>query len=77
MFYQPKAALEFATKKELPAIMGRIAKFSFDHGILGPNVKSADGIGVAFDGNVVIGDKKNVKLRFDPAYMKMAADGKL
>lgn len=76
MFYQFKVVLEFVIKKELLVIMGCIVKFSFDYGIFGFNVKSVDGIGVVFDGNVVIGDKKNVKLCFDLVYMKMVVDGK-
>ena len=29
------------------------------------------------DFTVVIGNKNNIKLRFDPSYLRMAADGKL
>jgi NitT/TauT family transport system substrate-binding protein len=32
---------------------------------------------MAFDKGVVIGSKSNVKLRFDPSYVAMAAAGKL
>jgi NitT/TauT family transport system substrate-binding protein len=34
-------------------------------------------VGMAFDKGVVIGNKTNVKLRFDPTYVEMAAAGKL
>jgi len=30
-----------------------------------------------FAGGKTLGDAKNVKLRFDPSYMRLAADGKL
>ncbi|MGJ7508069.1 putative urea ABC transporter substrate-binding protein [Variovorax sp. GT1P44] len=77
LFYTPKAALEFATSPEMPKIMGRVAKFSFEHGILGQGVKSAEAIGMAFDGGAVFGNRNNVKLRFDQTYVRMAAEGKL
>ena len=38
---------------------------------------SKDAIGIAFPGGQTLGDARNVKLRFDASYMKMAADGKL
>jgi NitT/TauT family transport system substrate-binding protein len=30
-----------------------------------------------FSSGVVVGNKNNIKLRFDPSYVRMAADGKL
>jgi NitT/TauT family transport system substrate-binding protein len=61
----------------MPKIMTRVARFSFDHGLLGQDAKNADVVGMAFDKGVVTGNKSNVKLRFDPTYVEMAADGKL
>jgi NitT/TauT family transport system substrate-binding protein len=77
LFYTPQAALDFVNSPNLPAIMTRVAKFSFDHGLLGQGAPSADAVGMAFDKGVVIGSKTNVKLRFDPSYVAMAAAGKL
>ncbi|MDM0047395.1 putative urea ABC transporter substrate-binding protein [Variovorax sp. J22R115] len=77
LFYTPKAALDFATSPDMPKFMTRVANFSFDHGILGQGVKSADAIGMAFDGGLVVGNKNNVKLRFDQTYVRMAAEGRL
>lgn len=77
LFYTPKAALDFTASPDMPRIMGRVAKFCFDHGILGPNAKSADAIGMSFDNGVVVGNPKNIKLRFDPSYVRLAAEGKL
>jgi len=34
-------------------------------------------VGVSFANNVSVGDQANLKLRFDPQYVQMAADGKL
>ncbi|MGH8779484.1 putative urea ABC transporter substrate-binding protein [Paraburkholderia sp.] len=77
LFYTPQQALEFATSPNLPKIMTRVAQFSFDHGLLGQGAPDAGAVGMAFDKGVVIGSKGNVKLRFDPTYVRMAAEGKL
>ncbi|WP_447590705.1 putative urea ABC transporter substrate-binding protein [Aquipseudomonas campi] len=77
MFYDAKEAVAFANSPKLPATMSKVASFSFDHGLLGEGAQSAEAIGMSFARDVVTGDKSNVKLRFDPSYMQMAADGQL
>jgi NitT/TauT family transport system substrate-binding protein len=76
MFYTPKDALVFMAGPEMSKIMDLVRTFCFEHNLLGEKVKSKDAIGIEVPGNV-LGSKKNVKLRFDPTYMKLAADGKL
>ncbi|AWI76743.1 lipid kinase [Parazoarcus communis] len=76
MFYTAPEAVAFATSKSLPTTMTKVAQFSFQHGLLGEGARSADAIGMSFATGTT-GDAKNVKLRFDPSFMKMAADGKL
>jgi NitT/TauT family transport system substrate-binding protein len=77
MFYEAKDALAFAGGKELPATMDKVRKFCFAHGLLGSGAKSPDAIGIQFPNGDVLGDKANVKLRFDATYHAMAAEGKL
>ncbi|WP_373387645.1 putative urea ABC transporter substrate-binding protein [Pseudomonas alcaligenes] len=77
MFYSAKDAVAFANSPKLPATMTKVAEFSFSHGLLGEGAQSADAIGMAFAKDVVTGDAGNIKLRFDPTYMEMAAQGKL
>ncbi|MDH0894563.1 MULTISPECIES: putative urea ABC transporter substrate-binding protein [unclassified Pseudomonas] len=77
MFYSAKDAVAFATSAKLPATMTKVAEFSFAHGLLGEGAQSAEAIGMAFAKGVTTGDKGNLKLRFDPTYMQMAADGAL
>ncbi len=77
LFYTPKDALAFVTDPSLPKTMAKVAQFSFDHGILGEGAASPEVIGMQFPGNTVVGDEANVKLRFDPSYVQMAADGTL
>jgi NitT/TauT family transport system substrate-binding protein len=54
-----------------------VRNFSFDHGLLGEGARTVDAVGIAFPGGKVLGDAKNVKLRFDADTMKVAAEGKL
>lgn len=77
MFWTPAQALDFTQSPALQKTMANVAKFSFDHGLLGEGASSAGFIGVAFPGGVVAGDKANLKLRYDDTYMKMAAEQKL
>jgi NitT/TauT family transport system substrate-binding protein len=76
MFYTPDDALAFTTGADLPKIMDLVRSFCFAHNLLGDNVKSKDAVGITMPAGT-LGDGNNIKLRFDPAYMKMAADGKL
>lgn len=77
MFYKPADAVAFATSAQLPKTMDMVRTFSFEHGLLGEGAKTKDAVGIAFPGGKTIGDAKNVKLRFDAEFMKLAADGKL
>ena len=77
LFATPKEALEFATSKQLPETMGKVAGFSFAHGLLGEGAKDDKAVGMTFANGVTTGDKGNLKLHFDPSYVQMAADGKL
>jgi NitT/TauT family transport system substrate-binding protein len=76
MFYTPKDALAFMSSPDMSKIMDLVRTFSFEHNLLGEKVKSKDAIGIAMPG-ATLGSRQNVKLRFDPTYMKLAADGKL
>ena len=76
MFYTPAAALELTGSKQLVSTMQNVAEFSFEHGLLGEGAPDAGFIGIETPAGIY-GDKGNVKLRFDPSYMEMAADGKL
>lgn len=76
MFYTPKAALELTNSDKLVKTMENVAKFSFKHGLLGDGAPDAGFIGIEMPAGT-FGSKSNVKFRFDPTYMQMAADGKL
>ena len=77
LFAEPKAAAEFVAKPEFITANDRVRKFSFDIGLFGQGAKSVDAIGIEFPGGKILGDPANVKLRFDPTYVDMAAKGGL
>ena len=76
MFYAPDEALALTNGDELPATMRSVAEFSFEHGLLGEGAPDAGFIGIETPAGTW-GDEANVKLRFDPTWMRMAADGAL
>jgi NitT/TauT family transport system substrate-binding protein len=76
MFYTPKAALALTNSKKLVKTMESVAKFSFKHGLLGDGAPDAEFIGIEMPAGT-FGNKGNIKLRFDPTYMDMAAKGTL
>lgn len=76
MFYTPAAALELTNSAQLKQTMQYVAEFSFDHGLLGEGAPDAGFIGVQMPAGDY-GDSSNLKLRFDPTYMQMAADNQL
>lgn len=76
MFYTPQAALGLTNSKELVSTMTNVAEFSFEHGLLGDGAPDAGAVGIEMPAGV-FGNSDNIKLRFDPTYMQMAADGKL
>jgi NitT/TauT family transport system substrate-binding protein len=57
--------------------MDLVRRFSFEHGILGQGATTVDSVGIQFPGGKLLGDPKNIKMRIDAGYMKMAMDGAL
>lgn len=76
MFYDPADAVKFVNGEQLKTTMEYVAKFSFDHGLLGEGAADETFIGIETPAGT-FGSSKNVQLRFDPTYMDMAAKGKL
>jgi len=77
MFYKAADAVAFATSPQLKKTMEYVRTFSYDKKLFGQRAKNKDFVGIAFADGSIIGDAKNVKLRFTADYMKQAADGKL
>jgi NitT/TauT family transport system substrate-binding protein len=77
MFYAASEAVRFALSPELTKTMDVVRNFLFEHGILGEGAANPNFVGMSFPGGATLGNTGNLKLRFDPAFMKMAADGAL
>jgi NitT/TauT family transport system substrate-binding protein len=77
MFVTPAEAHGFAMGEGVMKTMDLVRKFSFDHGLLGEGAKTVDAVGIAFPSGKTLGDAKNVKMRFDASFTRLAADGKL
>src|SRR5882672_714255 len=77
MFYKAGDAVTFATGAQLPKTMDYVRGFSFSKGLFGQRARNKDFVGIAFPDGSVLGDAKNVKLRFSAEFMKQAAEGKL
>lgn len=76
MFYHPSEAVGFAEGEQLKKTMEYVRNFCFDRGLFG-DADSRDVVGVQFPDGSVMGSRKNIKLRFDASFMKMAAEKKL
>ncbi len=76
MFYTPAEALALTEATQLITTMQQVAEFSFEHGLLGDGAPDAGFIGIETPAGIY-GNSDNIKLRFDPSYMRMAADGTL
>ena len=77
LFDKAADAETFTKSATVGTTMDRVRKFLFAKELLGKGAKSADVIGIELGDKKVLGDAKNIKLRFDPTYMDMAAKGKL
>jgi NitT/TauT family transport system substrate-binding protein len=77
MFYKATDAVAFTTSAQLKKTMEYVRTFSYEKKLFGQRAKTKDFVGIAFADGSIVGDAKNVKLRFTADYMKLAADGKL
>jgi NitT/TauT family transport system substrate-binding protein len=76
-YWTPAAAVAAVNSPLLVSTMDSVRKFSFDKGLLGDGARTVDAVGIEFPGGKLLGNAKNVTMRFDATYMKLAADGKL
>jgi NitT/TauT family transport system substrate-binding protein len=77
LFDKPGDAEAFTKGATVGKTMDRVRKFLFEKELLGKGAKSVDAVGIELGDKSVLGDKANVKLRFDATYMDAAAKGKL
>jgi NitT/TauT family transport system substrate-binding protein len=77
LFDTARSAVDFTRSAAVGSTMDRVRTFLFDKALLGKDAKSADAVGIELSDKTVLGDKANVKLRFDATFMEAAANGKL
>ena len=77
LYADPKAAAAFTSSQQIIDANDKVRKFSFQIGLFGQGAKSVDDIGIEFPNGKLLGNKDNVKLRFDPTYVAAAAAGTL
>ncbi|WP_029910435.1 putative urea ABC transporter substrate-binding protein [Pelobacter seleniigenes] len=77
MFFRPEEAVYFGQSQQLHRTMDTVRNFLFEHGLLGDAAPSPDVVGIAFPDGKILGDKGNVKFRFDTSFMELAAKYKL
>ena len=68
--------MEFTNSPQLIQTMELVRSFSFDKGLYA-GAANKDFVGMAFPSGKTIGDKGNIKFRFDPSYAQMAANNQL
>jgi NitT/TauT family transport system substrate-binding protein len=76
LYVDPAEAVAYNRSEQIVANTDRVRRFSFEKGLFGPGARSVDAIGIEFPAQT-IGDPNNVRLRFNPAYMEMAANEQL
>ncbi len=77
LFSEPSEAVAVAEDAQLKKTMQYVRQFSFDKGLFGQGAASVDFVGISFPDGSVMGSNRNVKLRFDSQFMKMAVENKL
>lgn len=77
MFYTPQSGVTMATSAQLKKTMELVRQFCFTHRLLGDKTPSADDVAIRFPDGTIEGKRDRARLRFDPAYMQLAAGGKL
>ena len=74
-YVNARDAANYMESPDLITVTNRVRQFSYSKGLFGSAAKSVDAIGIEFPGGKVLGDKGQIRLRFDPTYMKLAATG--
>ncbi len=76
-FYTPKEAEAFLSDPKTKEIWNYVRTFCFEQGLYGQGADSVDAIGIQQADGSILGSEKNVKIRIDTTFVKLAAEGKL
>ncbi|MFG0381162.1 putative urea ABC transporter substrate-binding protein [Pseudomonas sp. zbq_18] len=75
-FYSARAAVTFYQNGKLADTMERVARFADSQKLLGTE-HGMRALGIAFGDDQVLGNASRIMLRFNPTYMRLAADKQL
>ncbi|WP_068829465.1 putative urea ABC transporter substrate-binding protein [Pseudomonas sp. BMS12] len=75
-FYSPRSAMTFSKDGKLPEMMERVAQFADSQQLLGEG-NGLRRLGISFGDDQVLGNSSRVLLRFNPTYMRLAAEKQL
>ncbi len=70
MFYDKASAKKFFESDKVKKTMEFVSEFSFSKGLYPENATSANFIGIQYPDGTVVGNKDNIKLRFDTSFLK-------
>lgn len=79
MYHNPADAAAFMRSAKNREVTQFVRDFCFDQALLGPNATDANFVGIEFPAEqvggtpTVLGDKNNIRLRFDPTFMEAVA----
>mgnify|MGYP001245982652 CR=1 FL=1 len=77
MWWEEEDALSVLQSDTLLQAMDKVRKFSFENGLYGIGSQSADEIGIEFPNGKILGDQKNIKIRFTDLYTILATQDQL
>ena len=61
----------------MPQLMQRVVDFANGQKLLGEDGNGLSRLGISFGDSLVMGNNKQIKLRFDPTYLQLATDQQL
>jgi NitT/TauT family transport system substrate-binding protein len=77
MFYTPQSAVQMTSSADIRKTMDLVRQFCFSHKLLGEKTISPDDVAIQFADGTPLGNPDRIRLRFNTAYMQLAAQGKL
>lgn len=76
-FLTAQEALDFLAASKTRDIWNDVRTFCFEQGLYGQGADNVDSIGIEHPDGSIMGSAKNVKIRIDTSFVKLAAEGKL
>jgi NitT/TauT family transport system substrate-binding protein len=73
IYADPADAARFLRSRQNIAAAEQVRTFCFERGLLGERTTSVDAIGIGFAAGFVLGDRQNMRFRYDPRFTEMAA----